>query len=191
MGWFSAAGRAQAEKRAIRASWFLTLHLADGAERLWTGFGPITIADKTYRGMGEWTSTAPLKQLINGQAARATFGMSGVDARCAPLASADRDKVFGRKITVALGILDGGWQPIAEPFVLWRGRMETVTADSVGAQGDQPATASIAVEAVTLFATRRRSNTVLLSDTQQKRRAPGDRFCERTDLYRFSNKDWP
>jgi hypothetical protein len=191
MGWFGAAGRAQAEKRVVRPAWCLTLHFAGDPMRLWAGKGPLTIGGNTYRGMGEWNGIPAMKQLINGQAARATFGFSGVDVRCAALAAGDRDKVFGRKITVALGMLDEAWQPIAAPFVLWRGRMETVTADEVGRQGDAVARANIAVEAVTMFAARRRSNTVLLSDSQQRRRHPGDRFCERTDLYRFSNKDWP
>lgn len=191
MGWFTGAGLRQAERRSVRAAWFLDLALQGGAQRLWTGFGPITTDGKTYRGMGALTSLPALQQLINGQAARATFGMSGVDARCAPLASAERDTVFGRKITVALGILDEDQQLIAAPFVLWKGRMETVIASTTGGDGSSSATATVGVEAVTLFAGRRRSNTVLLSDRQQNRRSEGDRFCERTDRYRFSNKPWP
>jgi hypothetical protein len=191
MGFLSSAALEAAKAGIVNASWFLTLDFVSGPMGIWDGVGPNRVGDVVYLGSGQLSGLPQIKQLVNGQAERATFSLAGTDPACARLAVLEQNEALYREIELSLGFMDEGLQLIGGLHTMWIGIMDSLRAIHNGGTDEDPATATIQVEAATIFASRKRGVLSRYSDRQQKRRSADDRFCERTDLYRFSQKTFP
>lgn len=126
----------------------------DGAEFLGAGkIGEISAAQ-------EGTSTG---------AARISVSLSGVDNSLIAIALAE--KYQGRRGTVYYGLLDEDHNVIPDPIIVFRGRMDTMPIE-------MDKTSKITVNIESRMADWDRPRGGRLTDEEQKRRHPGDRFLE-------------
>lgn len=169
----------------------------DPVARLWLGVGDCKVGinaydddEELYQGLGRLIDVPAVQQLINGVAERATFHVSGVSQSTLALASAEADGVKGAAVALGIGFFDGSWQQLGVPIWLFRGRADFVTLQQQSnAKG---VTRVIELSVGSLFTGRRRRGFSYLTDYDQQRRSPGDKFCERTIRYSSdTNKVWP
>jgi hypothetical protein len=197
----SAAEVAALEGGAVRVGVFFRLALDAGPLRLWLGIGKIepgvNVLDLTgaeYLGAGEIVDVPVVNQLINGVAERVSFRLSGVSESILPLADAEnRAAVKGRAVNVGVALFGNDWQLLGSVKWLWRGVADYLSASQEGASepGGQTVRA-VELSVGSLMTGRRRAGLSYLTDADQHRRSPGDRFAERTARYsQESTKKWP
>jgi hypothetical protein len=195
-GW-DAAAQAQLEKGIVRPVVFFRMATPTPL-RLWSGAGPFAVPSDTvepggatYEGVGDLVGLPAVQQLINGQADRVQFALSGATAEM--LAMADEEAADIRAAEVRLGFcaLDAAWQPLAPVVWLWSGEADSIEVQRTAAEGGEVArTMSLSVGSI--FTGRRRASPSYYSDAEQRRRSADDRFCERVSIYSAgSTKDWP
>ncbi|MBN9018718.1 MAG: hypothetical protein J0H11_14995 [Rhizobiales bacterium] len=186
MGFFDTVGAAQVAKREVRMGVFVKLDVLPEAANYWTGTTSIEVGGDPWRGLNKLLSIPTLNQLVNGKASRITLGMEGVSAEAVTLAIRDREQVVGRELQISVAYFGDDWeQPITGLYRVWTGFMDVVPISRTGE------TRSIGVEAASILSTRKRAALSNYSDIDQQTRYPGDRFFERTALYRYSDKKWP
>lgn len=164
--------------------------------RAWSGPGDLSIpadaiepAGGLYEGVGALTDLPALQQLVNGAATRVDFQLSGVSDEIAELADADADSIRGASVFVGLLPLNEDWQPAAPVAWLWEGEADVARVEQRLDRDN--AVNTIAVSVGSAFTGRRRPRFRTWTNTDQQRRSPGDRFCERVALYGNAAKTWP
>lgn len=190
MGFFDEVGAAQAAGRHVRMAPFVFIDVVGDPVRYWGGHSDLPLASVTWKGFGELVGIPTLQQMANGQASRIQIGISGVSSEGLQLAIRDREQVVGRALKIGMAYFDDDWQPMTGIYWIWRGTMD-LTPINRTAGGDGEATRSVAVEAASIFAIRKRPPLGNLTDRDQQAAHPGDRFCERAYLNRFASKKWP
>jgi hypothetical protein len=96
-----------------------------GAVRTWSGRGDLVFDGDTYSGTGDLGAISPAQEGREQRAFSITYRLSGIPASNLSLAL-DQD-VVGRAGTVWLGFLDSSYDLVADPTVIFRGRMDTMT----------------------------------------------------------------
>lgn len=129
----------------------------------------VVIDGETYLGAGELGRISAAQEDGETGAKRITVALSGVDPALISIALADTYQ--GRPGTVWYGLLDEDHQVIDDPVIVFRGRMDTQPIE-IGQ------TASIAVNIESRLADWDRPRGGRLTDEEQKRRHPTDRFLE-------------
>lgn len=170
----------------------------DPVVRVWLGIGDIKpgvtaydpLSDNDiYSGLGQLIDVPALQQLINGVADRVTFHVSGVSADTSALASTSATTVKNKQVAVGVCLFGAAWQQLGSPKWLWLGTADFVTRQQ---QSDGKITTRVIELSVgSLFTSRRRRGLSYLTDRDQQKRSPGDRFCERTVLLSQFEKVWP
>lgn len=185
-GWDSAA---EARLKGENVSEVLLFRLdagADGPQRLWTGDfdfpvpadGVVETDDCIYSGVGQVVGALPaLTQLVNGQAERISFTLSGVSPELVALATDDIATVPGAGIDLGFCMLDGDLQrctPIA-----WVAHLEGqfLTLDRQDSGGAPVRT--IGLTASTLFTIRQQPRGEFWTPQGQRLRSAGDSFFDR------------
>jgi hypothetical protein len=159
-------------------------------QRLWLGVGDCEVQASVYdqdgdryRGAGELHDVPAVEALINGAAYRIAFYVSGVSEKTMEAWSAESEEVQGKLVTVGIGIFDPAWQLLGGIKWLCRARADVgqlqQSPDSKGG-----AVRRLELQCSSLFASRRRRGFSFLTDHDQQGRYPGDKFCERTTLYK-------
>lgn len=191
MGFFDAAAAEQSAGRVVRMAPFVRLDTSPEPALYWGSHGDLDLDGERWTGFGDLIGLPTLDQLVNGAASRVTVGLSGVSEDGIRLAIRDRDQVIGRELQIGVAYFGDDWQPLTSIYWIWFGTMDLTpisrTADGEGGG----ATRSVAVEAASIFSARRRPPLSNYTDRDQQVAHPGDRFCERTGLYRHSTKIWP
>lgn len=150
---------------------------------LWTGVGELaTPADDVDAGGATWLGVAgvlaipALKALINGEAERIRFSLSGVSAATLRLALEDRDTVRGAELRLGWVEFDADWQLSGGVHWDWIGVADALIVES--ADGDAMRTRTISLSVGS--ADTRRSNPALAfyTDADQRKRSPTDAFCD-------------
>lgn len=173
----------------------------DPIVRIWLGFGKIRPgvnaydADgAVYNGFGELSSIPNFKQLINGAAERVEFTLSGVSGAVLQIAaSGDARAVKGKTLAIGFAIMGQDWKLLGP--VRWSA---TYTADYLTIE-QQPVESPdadpvrvIRLSCGTMFTGRRRPKFSYFTNRDQQARSPGDRFCERVQIYATGfAKTWP
>jgi hypothetical protein len=193
---FNADEIAALDADAQRIGVFFRLEV-DPVLRLWLGLGPcepgvntLDPVGATYLGAGKLLNVSDFDHLINGAAQRVEFALSGVSDDVQAQLTVAANTVRDRPVALGLGIMGPDWQLLGAVRWCWRGYGDYLSADrtSEGAEAVQTVTLS----AGTLMTGRRRGRNAYFTDQDQQRRSPGDRFCERTGLYREEvRKVWP
>lgn len=129
----------------------------------------VVIDGETFLGAGELGRISAAQEDGETGAKRITVGLSGVDPALIAIALAETYQ--GRAGTVYYGLLDQDHQVIADPVIVFKGRMDTQPIE-LGQM------ASIAVNIESRLADWDRPRGGRLTDEEQKRRHPGDRFLE-------------
>lgn len=169
--------------------------------RIWLGFGDIkpglNVLDgdgAIYRGFGAIQNVPSFKQMINGQAERVEFTLSGVDEEILRIASSDdAEQVKGKRTSVGYALMGKSWNllgPVRWPANYYADFLSVrqVSTDDPA----QPIVRTIGLSCGTLFTARRRPSYSYFSDNDEKARFPGDRFCERVSVYANGfTKTWP
>lgn len=169
----------------------------DPVIRLWLGIGDCEVGGNaydtdasTYTGFGQLTAVPAVQQLINGVADRVTFTLSGVSSEVIQIASGEADSVKNVEVSLGICLFDANWQQLGVPKWLFRGRADFLAISQ--SADDNAITRSVELSVGTLFTSRRRRGLSYLTDYDQQRRSPGDKFCERTLLYSQEvEKVWP
>jgi hypothetical protein len=168
--------------------------------RVWLGIGNIepgvNAYDPTgavYAGFGAIQNVPAFNQLINGKASRVDFTVSGVSGDVLAIASGgDSQKVKGKRVAVGFALMGSDWSLLGA--VKW---CANYTADYLAIQQAvddpmQPIVRTVTLSCGTLLTARRRPSLSYFSNQDQQTRSPGDRFCERTQVYANAfNKTWP
>ena len=150
--------------------------------RLWRGYDRLRTNDGAeWRSAGALGDVTGIEQAINGQAPRATFTLSGVDADVLRLARDEfESEVRGRLARVYMqffGVDDpadpGNQRCLDLPYPIWAGRLQTPT---FAFTEDGQRAVSIAAESI--FALRSRPRFAMWTDRDQEARFPGDKGFE-------------
>lgn len=185
-GW-DAAAKATLAGESVRPAVFFRLDAgASGPLRYWLGDfdfpfvadGAVEVADCTYSGLGQIVSDLPaLGQLLNGQAERLDFVLSGVPAEVVALALADAATVAGADLNIGFCMLDADLQQVTP--VAWIAAMEaqTITVGRPRADGDP--TRTVSLSATSVFAIRQQPQVSYYTPQDQRRRTSNDSFCDR------------
>lgn len=190
MGFFDEVGAAQAAGRHVRMAPFVFMDVVDDPVRYWGGKGDLPLGGETWKGFGELVGIPTLQQMANGQASRIQIGVSGVSAEGLQLAIRNREQVIGRALKIGIAYFGEEREAITGIYWLWHGTMD-LTPITRAAGGDGEGTRSVAVEAASIFAIRKRPPLGNLTDRDQQAAHPGDRFCERAYMNRYTDKKWP
>lgn len=150
---------------------FLAVELLfdSGASRASTLPFDVTIGGNSYIGVGQLGRISAAAESTDTGAQRITVGLTGIDPALVSIALSDHYQ--GRRGTVWYGLLDEDHQVIADPVIVFRGRMDTMQIQL----GD---TAEIQVNIESRLADWDRPRGGRLTDEEQKRRFPDDKFLE-------------
>lgn len=191
----------QLEAGAPRIGFFFRLD-TDPVVAIWMGVGRVKpgtdsidpVTGRSYYGFGEILDVPSFRQLINGQAERISFTLSGVSEEIVRLATEeDAPAIKGVDTALGFALMDDEWQPLAG--IKW---IRRYTADVLKAgqppvdSKDDPIVRTITLSVGSLMTGRRRPGLSYFTDFDQQRRSPGDKFCERVTLYtQETTKAWP
>jgi hypothetical protein len=129
-----------------------------------------------YQSMGLLTDVPAINQMLNGDAERVEFGLSGVavTGEIAALASGEADAIRGVAVNLGFFLFDANWQK-ATP-VAWLADYE---ADSLSIErtGDaQGATRTMKLSCGSVMSGRRKPAISYFTDPDQRRRSADDAF---------------
>lgn len=119
-------------KGVVAPAFFITMAFADGNLNLWTGFGDFEWEGVTYTGTGTLLGIDRVEEAADLRAVGITFTLTGVPAALRSLALDAAGNVQGRDVTMWLGLL---WRPgelVADPYQVFKGRMDTMTVRDTG-----------------------------------------------------------
>ena len=180
-GW-STAAKAQVAGSVVRGVILLRIESLP-ILRVWSGIGDFAIpadlietAPATFQGMGELAGLPAVSQLINGQAERADFTVSGVTAETLALATEEAGVVKGAPVNLGYCVLDEAWQILSPVAWLWEGTADVVKTDRPAVADGVPVR-SVTISVGSVFTGRRRPRLGFWTDAQQRRRSAYDAFC--------------
>lgn len=161
--------------------------------RVWSGTGDIELpaglidtAGGVYLGMGDLVGLPSFSQLLNGVAERIEFVLSGCSPEVIALADQDAEDVRGAAAHIGIIGLDWSEQTIGDPLWLWEGETDvprTRKQSVISEDGTGSILRSVSLSAVSAFSGRRRPPLGYFTGVDQRRRSPGDAFCDRANIY--------
>lgn len=102
-----------------------------GSLRFWTGYGNITFNSETYLGTGDLLSMSEVEETTSFKAAGLAFSLSGVNS--AIISAGLGEDLQERFATLWFALLNEPAKTLlADPFVLFFGRMDTFEMDEDG-----------------------------------------------------------
>jgi len=158
------------------ADWVQPLLLVEmlfgsGPVRLWTGIGDFQWSNRTWTGTGTLLGLSPIEETTEVRANGVRLSLSGVPSDVLALALAEPYQNRPCSIFLAVQNTNTG-ALIADPYEVFRGRMDTMTIE----EGGEDATVAIAAESRLLDLERPRERRYDHQDQQIT--ASGDRFFE-------------
>ncbi len=196
--WISPTDAQRLRSRQINLAIMFWMKTASGTFRLWSGHGDFLAPTDTlepmenplYSGAGELLGLPEFSQLINGEADRVDFKLSGLGEQAAALADKTAGDIEGAPVRVGVIVLDAALQPATGVLWLWFGEADVLTPEYDG-QSDPP-TYSLTLSAATQSASRKRNAIIYYSATQQQQRSPGDKGCDRVTIFVTGHRlAWP
>ena len=173
----------------------------DPVIRLWSGAvrdlaiaaDPVEDLDGAiYQSMGLLTEVPAVNQLLNGEAERVTFGLSGagLTADLAALASTEAASIRAARVNLGVVFFDSQWQ-VGTPVIWpWEGEADSLLVEFSAGGGQAIRTLSLSVGS--LMTGRRRPQISVFTDADQRRRSPDDGFFSEVRRYsEGSTKPWP
>jgi hypothetical protein len=196
--WVDSESAQLVRKRSLNLAVIFRMVAGDHVTRLWAGHGDFrapadTVEDDAtniYKGIGDLLDLPELSQLINGEADRVSFDLSGLTQEAAYLTEQASGDIENAPVNLGVLILGDDLKPVTETAWLWSGLADTLEHKYDG-QVDPPVF-SLSLSVATAQATRKRGSYVYYTDPQQKMRSPDDRMCERVSRFATGYRiEWP
>jgi hypothetical protein len=141
-----------------------------GFINLFSGYGTMTIGDRTYIGSGDLIQVDPAQETTEIQATNATIQLSGVQA--SDIAISLGENYQGRPCRLKLAFFDSSNNLIDDPVTMFAGRMDVMTVN------DDPTNPTITMtaenELIRMTVARHRNRT----NEDQQIDYPGDKGLE-------------
>lgn len=189
-GWGPTA-LAQLEGGSVRLGVLLRIETSP-VIRLWTG----TVRDLAisadavestdgaiYQSMGLLTDVPTFNQILNGEAERVVFGLSGtaVTGEVASIASSSAADIRSVRVNLGFLVFDANWTIISPTAWPWEGVADSLSVDRTGDALNPSRTLKLSCGS--LFTGRRRPDIGYWTDPDQKKRSPTDDFLDQTSRY--------
>lgn len=177
---------AAATNGAIRAGLLVFMDFVDEPMWAWLGNFDLTTTDgRIWKGIGDVVSVEGGGQSLGMVAPSMSFTIAATEEMLA-LAKESRNRVYGRRIRVAIQFFDEDWQTLDQPQVWFSGVMDHMRIKF--AQGGQHL---ITLLAESPFVRRKTPRILPLTDAAQKERYPGDRGLEFVAGLKDKTVNWP
>ncbi len=161
----TAAAKTESQASLVRPVALVKLAFDSGDMRVWSGRGDLTWNSETYTGIGALGRISAVEEGVEQKAFGIAFELSGIPSSTISIALGE--DVQGRTAQIWLGFLDSTYQLVADPVLVFRGRMDTMDV-KLGEEG----TVSVTAESRLIDWERPRER--LYTDAGQKERYPGD-----------------
>lgn len=106
---------------------FAFLDFQSGPVRVWSGLGTKTWGGNDYTGLGYLGSVSAIEESTDVRANGVSFQISGIPSSI--IATALGDNYQGRTVKLWVGALDASNNVIADPYLIFAGRMDNVEID--------------------------------------------------------------
>lgn len=166
---FDSANQTAANATTVALVSFVELAFDSATVRLCTGARSYTWGGYTWLAAGNVGDFEPLRETAHLEAHPLQFNLNGVDP--ANVAIALAEPIQGRRVRIYLGYLDTGHELLADPELMWSGRLDTMDI----AMGE---TARIAVVAHSKLADWERPRVRRYTDSDQRAEYPDDAGLE-------------
>lgn len=142
------------------------LEFDGGTVKFWNGRGDLVFASETYTGIGDLGRISEVEEGIEQRAFGISLEISGVPSSNVSLALSE--ELQNRRAQVWLGFFDDNYALVADPVLMFKGRMDTMDI-KLGK------TATIAVTAESRLIDWSRPRIRRYTDADQRERFPGDK----------------
>lgn len=155
---------------------------SSGYVRTWTGYGDLSWNGKTWLGVGTLGGVSAVQETAEIQANGITVTLNGIPSEMVSLLLQEVQQ--GNSGKVYIGFLDASNQIIADPYLMFEGRLDI---PSLQENGDS-ATISITYESRLIDLQKPRETR--LTDQEQQRLYPGDKGCEFVPAMKEATINW-
>lgn len=185
----------QLRRGNISADYLVFMDFDGAPKRWWTGWGDLRANGHTWQGIGDMISISGIPMSYKPSADSVTFNISAASQEQLQLAKGSSDLSYGREVTIYMQLFlvapaEGQpWQPLGPGFSLYSGWMDQLTYK---AERDKSGKASrlLRLQAEGVFVRRNAPANGRWTDSDQKRRHPGDKGCERMAIYKNYAPTW-
>lgn len=153
----------------IRPVTLVRLDFASGIVAVHSGLGELAWNGDTYLGVGDLGRIDPIKESTDLRPYGVSMTLSGIPGEKISLALSEHYQ--GRDARIYLGLLDAGHRLIADPTLIWQGRMDVMPIE----MGE---TATITVTGEGRMADWHRPRVRRYNNEDQQARFPGDKGLE-------------
>lgn len=175
----------QVEGDSLSPFYAVELEFEDDAAtilRYWTGYGEITFDSKTFNGFADFLNITIAAETTDLEATGASIEISGVSA--ATIALALGEQYQGNPFRIWLGVLDTDGSVIADPYMVFEGKMDVMNLRADGTSS----VVTITAESSLIDLNRSRVRRYTLED--QKIDYPSDRGLEYVPTIQDMNITW-
>lgn len=142
------------------------LQFTSGTVRLWSGIGPLSWNSQTWTGAGNFGGVSPIAETAGFAANGVSLTLSGIPSWALSIAMGEYTQ--NRPAIIRLGFLTAAGAVVADPFVVFQGRTDTMQID----EGPDTSTITVQCESRAIFA--RRSGERRWTDQEQRVDYPDD-----------------
>lgn len=158
------------EAQTLRPVLLVSSYFDSGTIRTWTGYGTLSYGGNDYSGVGDLLSIEKIEETQDLSQTNVRFNLNGVPT--ATLSLALTENFQGRRIEAYFGVLNSSGAIIADPYLVFAGRMDTI---DITDSGD---TCTISVNAESDLIDLRTNRETKLTAEDQKARYPNDKFLD-------------
>lgn len=115
---------------ALSPVMFALFDFQSGAVRVWSGLGSQTWDGNSYLGVGYFGSFSPVEETADVKANGVAFQLSGVPSSL--ISTVLGDNYQGRTVKLWLGAVNAAGAIVADPYLVFSGRMDAVEIDEGG-----------------------------------------------------------
>lgn len=154
----------------VRPILFVQLEFDSGDVTVWNGIGDINWNGNVWNGVGDLGGVSAVEEVGDLKASGVRFTLSGIPA--AMISTTLSEDYQDRPARMWLGFLDANHAVIADPYPLFRGRMDVMDIEEGGE------TATIGVTAENVLARLERARETRYTAEDQKTTYAGDKGLE-------------
>jgi hypothetical protein len=158
------------ESNSLSPFFAIDLEFDGGNFLAWTGYGDISFGGTTYIGSGDFLNVSQISETADIQANGINISLSGIPSEL--ISSALNETYQGRPAKLYLGLLDSNNAVVADPYLMFSGRMDTMGIED---SGD---TANIGITAESRLIDLERSRERRYTSEDQKIDYPNDKGLE-------------
>lgn len=150
--------------------------------RYWTGYGEITFDSKTFGGFADFLDINLASETTDLMATGASVDISGVNAATVSLALGEQYQ--GNPMRIWLGVLDASGSVIADPYMVFEGKMDVMNLRASGTGS------VVSISAESSLIDLNRSRVRRYTDQDQKIDHPNDKGLEYVPTIQDMNITW-